>query len=369
MHTLRIEKPAEGYEFSYEIIWETGFSRLAESILSAVPDFRKICIVADENVAALYLDDVKDALQSLDCEVLSCVIPAGEAHKNLETVKGLYDFLIRSRVERKDLLLALGGGVTGDLTGFTAATYLRGIPFIQIPTTLLADVDSSVGGKTGVDFDQFKNMVGAFYQPRLVFMNTSVLKTLPDEQFSSGMAEVIKSALIRDVHFFDWLESHVRELLERDPETLTAMIRRCCEIKASVVAEDPKETGLRAILNYGHTIGHAVEKLSDFRMLHGHCVALGMMAALSIDRNRGTISEEMFLRIQALLKAFALPCHITGLAEQEVLQAMRSDKKMEAGKIKFILLPEAGHAEIVRSLTDEQLLEAIRTIVKQEGDC
>lgn len=362
MEKLRIEKPAEGMEFSYDIVWKNDFSDLTACIAKAGLTPGKICIVTDHNVAPLYLDQVETSLRETGAVVISYIIPAGEQHKHLDTVRELYAFLIANHFERKDLLAALGGGVTGDLTGFAAATYLRGIDFIQIPTTLLAQVDSSVGGKTGVDFNQYKNMVGAFHQPRLVYMNPETLRTLPGDQFSSGMAEIIKSALICDSHFLVWLEDHTEEIRNKEPEALVEMIRTCCSIKAKVVSEDPKETGLRAILNYGHTIGHAIEKLSNFRMLHGHCVALGMLAALSIDQKRGTVSDHEVLQIRALLVSFALPLYTTGVKPEAVLDAMRSDKKMEGGRIRFILLKKIGTAEICRTLTEADLSDAVLEI-------
>ena len=351
-------------EFSYDIVWQYGFSELAECLAQSGLQPGKICIVTDTNVAPLYLEPVTDALKDSPAAVFSYIMPAGEQHKNLDTVRQLYTYLIEEHFERKDLLIALGGGVVGDLTGFTASTYLRGIDFIQVPTTLLAQVDSSVGGKTGVDFDQYKNMVGAFHQPRLVYMNLATLQTLPGDQFASGMAEIIKSALICDSVFFEWLEDHIKQIRDKDPDALTHMVRTCCAIKAQVVAEDPKETGRRAILNYGHTVGHAIEKLSNFRMLHGHCVALGMLAALSVDQKRGNILPSDFLRIQTLLAASSLPLYTSGLDAEAVLKAMRSDKKMEAGRVKFILLHKIGNAEICRTLTDSDLLDAVQEVIR-----
>ena len=363
MQKLRIERPAEGLEFTYDIVWENNFSMLAEYIKSAGLHPGKICIVTDDNIAPLYLDDVLSAAADTGASVVSFIMPAGEQHKHLDSIRRLYSFLIHEHFERRDLLIALGGGVVGDMTGFAAATYLRGIDFIQVPTTLLAQVDSSVGGKTGVDFDQYKNMVGAFYQPRLVYMNPEVLNTLSADQFSSGMAEIIKSALICDDSFFDWLEQHEKSIKGKNPDTLIEMIRRCCGIKAQVVAEDPKESGLRAILNYGHTIGHAIEKISNFRMLHGHCVALGMLAALSIDQKRGTITGTDLLRVRAMLASFSLPLYASGIRRDDILEAMRSDKKMAGGKIRFILLSRIGSAEICHTLTQEDLSDAVSEVL------
>ena len=363
---LRIEKPAEGFDFSYDIIWDDSYQALG-AVLRRVPlNPGKICIVSDDTVAPLWLDAVTAPLKEAGYQVYSFCFPAGEQHKHLGTVQKLYEYLIQNRFERRDLLAALGGGVTGDLTGFAAATYLRGVPFIQLPTTLLAEVDSSVGGKTGVDFSAYKNMVGAFWQPRLVYMNTAVLKTLPEEQFDAGMAEVIKSALICDEAFYHWLEANAEAIYKRESSALIHMIRTCCRIKADVVMQDPNETGLRAILNFGHTIGHAVEKLSAFRLLHGPCVSIGMAAALCLIRERGLMSAEECAQIEKLLLKYHLPVRVPdgfSMDEEAVYKTLFSDKKVENGRLKFILLDRIGSARIDRSLTEEELRRAIRAVL------
>ena len=274
----------------------------------------------------------------------------------------MYEFLICGHYGRNDLLIALGGGVVGDLTGFAAATYLRGIDFIQIPTTLLAQVDSSVGGKTGVDFNQYKNMVGAFHQPRLVYMNVNTLKTLPDDQFASGMGEVLKSGLIRDAAFYEWTINHMSEIQERIYPVLVKMIKKCCEIKSQVVENDPTEKGERAILNLGHTIGHAVEKMMDFRLLHGQCVALGTIAAAYISFKREYLTLEEFYEIRDMNVGFDLPIFFHGAASEDILSATKSDKKMVDHKIKFILLKKIGQAYVDTTVTDEEMLDAINFI-------
>ncbi len=347
--------------FDYTIMWEENFARLADAIKSLSSNYGKICIVTDSNVAPLYSEEVKTVLSAL-AQVDVFVFTAGEASKTLDTVKELYAFLIEKKYGRNDLLVALGGGVTGDLTGYAAATYLRGIDFVQLPTTLLAQVDSSVGGKTGVDFEQYKNMVGAFYQPRLVYMNMNTLKTLPDLQFASGMGEVLKTALIRDGEFYEWTINHMDEIGEHILPVLSKMVRKCCEIKASVVESDPTEQGERAILNLGHTIGHAIEKLSDFQFPHGHCVALGTIAAGHIAYKREILSVEEFYEIRDMNLAFDLPMFVDGLKSEDILAATKSDKKMVNGTIKFVLLDEIGHAFIDTTVTDEEMLEAINFI-------
>lgn len=356
---LRVHR--EG-EFDYQIVWEEDFSHLAKELKALALSCDKICIVSDDTVAGLYAEQVKEVLLTLDRQVDIYTFPAGEASKNLDTAKSLYAYLIENHYTRKDLLVALGGGVTGDLTGYTAPTYLRGVDFIQIPTTLLAQVDSSIGGKTGVDFDNFKNMVGAFYQPRLVYMNLNTLKTLPDEQFASGMGEVLKSALIRDAKFYEWTINHMSEIEERIYPVLVKMIRKCCEIKSAVVEADPTEQGERAILNLGHTVGHAIEKLMDFKLLHGQCVALGTIAAAYISFKREYLSLEEFYEIRDMNVGFDLPIFFNGLSTEDILNATKSDKKMENGSIRFILLKKLGQACIDTTVTDEELTEAINFI-------
>ena len=349
-------------EFDYQIVWEEDFSHLAEEIKKLNLSCGKICIVSDDTVASLYGEQVKNALTCLNIEIDIFTFPAGEENKNLETVKSLYSYLIEHKYGRKDILIALGGGVTGDLTGYAAATYLRGIDFIQIPTTLLAQVDSSVGGKTGVDFNQYKNMVGAFHQPRLVYMNLNTLKSLPDDQFASGMGEVLKSGLIRDGKFYEWTINHMSEIQDRIYPVLVKMIKKCCEIKSAVVESDPTEQGERAVLNLGHTIGHAVEKQMNFKLLHGHCVALGTIAAAYISFKREYLSTEEFYEIRDMNVGFDLPIFFEGLSSKDVLAATKSDKKMINGQIKFILLKKIGQAYIDTTVTDEEMLDAINFI-------
>ncbi len=346
-------------EFRYEIIWEEDFTGIAKAMASLPFQGRKGCLVTDDNVGPLYAELVRSELSKVLGSVTIFTIPAGEENKNLDTVKSLYSHLIDEHFERKDVLIALGGGVIGDLTGFTAATYLRGIDFIQIPTTLLAQVDSSIGGKTGVDFDSYKNMVGAFHQPRLVYMAMETMKTLPANQFSGGMGEVLKSGLIRNDDYYRWLLRNEKEINSRESDALIRMIKGCCKIKGDVVARDPNEQGERAILNLGHTIGHAIEKYMNFGMLHGYCVGLGTIASAYISFQRGLISADDFDLIQRGMRLFDLPVRIGKVSIEEILLATKSDKKMENGKVKFILLDAIGNAVIDRSVTDEEMREAI----------
>ncbi|MDD6551273.1 MAG: 3-dehydroquinate synthase [Lachnospiraceae bacterium] len=350
----------------YNIVLENDFSRLAYFLDKTGKKYQRICIVSDTNVAALYIDDVHEALRDCAGEITQFVFQAGEASKNLNVVEDLYENLIKAHFDRKDLLVALGGGVVGDLTGFAAATYLRGIDFIQMPTSLLSMVDSSIGGKTGVDFRAFKNMVGAFYMPRLVYMNLSVLKSLPAEQFRSGMGEVIKHGLIADRDYFDFLIRDREKICAFDPEAIFHVVKRSCEIKGAVVEEDPKEQGIRATLNFGHTIGHAVEKLSKFSLFHGQCVAVGSVAASYLSMKKGYLSEDDYKQIRKTFEDYGLPVSVDSSRYQaaEILKTTKSDKKMQAGRIKFILLEQIGKAVINTSLTDTDLLEGINEILR-----
>lgn len=360
----RVLPVRRGGEFCYPIRLEQDFGKLSQSVGELGTENRKICIVTDSHVGPLYVEAVREQLAAVCGRVTVYTIEAGEEHKTLDTVKGLYEHLILEHYDRKDMLAALGGGVIGDLTGFAAATYLRGIGFIQIPTTLLAQVDSSIGGKTGVDFDSYKNMVGAFHMPRLVYMNLSVLKTLPDHQFSSGMAEILKHGLIKNADYFDWLSAHRQEILERRMEALMPMIEESCRIKRDVVEKDPTEQGERALLNFGHTIGHAVEKLKNFRLSHGECVAVGSAAASYLSWKRGLIDRETLDRICQVFQSFSLPVRTDGLDPARVLAATKSDKKMDGGSIKFILLRKPGEAFVDRTVSEAELLDAITWITE-----
>ena len=350
----------------YEIILETDFGKLGAEVEKLQKQDHRICIVADSNVAEWYLDEVTEILKTQAREVTAFVFPAGEEHKTLNVVRDLYEFLIENHFDRKDLLAALGGGVTGDLCGFVAATYLRGIDFIQIPTTLLSQVDSSIGGKTGVDFDSYKNMIGAFHMPKLVYTNLSTLKTLDETQFSSGMGEVIKHGLIKNASYYHWLLENRDSILKRDPEICRQMVLESNRIKRDVVENDPKEQGERALLNFGHTLGHAIEKLEHFSLTHGHCVGLGCIAAAKISAMRGLLSMEEVREIRATMKSFSIPTTICNLSPDEVVKTTKSDKKMDAGKVKFILLRTVGDAFVDRTVTDEEMKEAVAYLMETE---
>ncbi len=346
----------------YDIVIEPSYERLGKKAANAL-DLRnhKICIVSDENVAPLYADAVREQFEPLCGKVDLWVFPAGEEYKNLDVVRSLYRFLIENHYDRSDYLAALGGGVVGDLCGFAAATYLRGIEYVQLPTTLLAQVDSSIGGKTGVDFDAFKNMVGAFHMPSLVYTCTQTLKTLPDEQFACGMGEVIKHGLICDPEYFDWLGHNVNAINSRDPDICEQMILVSDNIKREIVERDPTEKGDRAFLNFGHTLGHAIEKLMNFQLYHGQCVALGIMAACYISKAHGSLTDKDIAVVSECLHRFRLPTDLSGKMPdpEKIIEATKNDKKMESGTVKFILLNGIGEAYIDRTVTEDEMREAL----------
>ncbi|MDH3644029.1 MAG: 3-dehydroquinate synthase, partial [Gammaproteobacteria bacterium] len=287
-------------------------------------------------------------------------LPDGEQHKNLASYGALMDFLMSKRHNRSTTLIALGGGVVGDLTGFVAATFQRGVSFIQIPTTLLAQVDSSVGGKTAVNHPAGKNMIGAFYQPRCVIADTSVLTSLGAREFQAGLAEVLKYGIIADGEFFDWLEASSNALLARDPLTLAQAIRRSCEIKAEVVAKDETEAGLRAILNYGHTFGHALEALTGFRtLLHGEAVAIGMVMAADLSVRQGMLAGADARRIKRLLAGFGLPVVPPVAAPEDMLRAMGMDKKVVDGTLRLVLARGIGEVVVTEEIDESALRETL----------
>ncbi|MDF2611069.1 MAG: 3-dehydroquinate synthase [Lachnospiraceae bacterium] len=324
---------------------------------------KKVCIVSDSEVSSHYIKDIIKPLRDHMKEIKTFTFAAGESSKNLDTVYNLYDMLIENNFDRKDILIALGGGVVGDLTGYTAATYLRGISFIQVPTSLLAMVDSSIGGKTGVDFHAYKNMIGAFHQPKAVYINLSTLNSLTDRQFNSGLGEIIKHGLIKDYDYYQWIDANKEAIKSKDLSVLMEMIDRSCAIKRDVVEKDPKELGERALLNFGHTLGHAIEKLMEFKLLHGECVTLGMVAAGFISYQRGGITKEQLIDMERLFDYFNMPIRINGLLAEEILQVASHDKKMESGKLKFILLSRIGNAVIDTTVTRDELIGAIQYIL------
>jgi len=307
---------------------------------------KQVMLVSNETVAPLYMDKVREAFSKFQCETL--VLPDGESYKNLETLNRIFDALLEKRFERKSTLVAVGGGVIGDLVGFAAACYQRGVEFIQVPTTLLAQVDSSVGGKTGVNHALGKNMIGAFYQPRCVIADTDCLDTLDDRQLSAGLAEVIKYGLITDLAFFEWLEQNMLKLMARDPLALAKAIDRSCQLKAAVVAEDERESGRRAILNYGHTFGHAIEAATGYgKWLHGEAVGTGMLMAADLSARMGMLSGAEVQRIENMIDSARLPTRAPAQMDYaSFMRYMAVDKKVEAGSIRLVLLQALGQALI-----------------------
>lgn len=342
MRTLNVELA----ERSYPIRIGRGLLQQAELILPYLKT-RRAVIISNTVVAPLYMDTLTQTLTAAGVQVHQVVLPDGEAHKDLATLNLIYDALLAERCERSTTLIALGGGVIGDMVGFAAATYQRGVPFIQIPTTVLSQVDSSVGGKTAVNHPLGKNMIGAFYQPKLVLADIATLDTLPDRELKAGLAEVIKYGLIRDLPFFEWLEANLERLLARDPEALAHAVERSCANKAEVVARDETEQGERAHLNLGHTFGHAIEAGMGYGCwLHGEAVAAGTMMACELSRRLGWLSEADVARARAIHERAGLPVQGAPLGVARYVELMRHDKKVESGKLRLILLKALGDAVI-----------------------
>jgi len=337
---------------SYDIVIDSGIlDRAGEGAAGAVAAGR-FFIIADDRVAELYGGRLLASFEAAGVRAELVSFPHGEESKNLATIASLASELARRGADRKSCLVALGGGVTGDITGFLAACYMRGIDFVQVPTSLLAQVDSSVGGKTGVDIPEGKNLVGAFYQPRAVFIDPLVLASLPDGEFLNGMAEVIKYGVIRDRDFFDMLGHERERILALAPEVLVPVIRRCCEIKAEVVAADEREGDLRRILNFGHTIGHAVEAASDFAISHGSAVAMGMVAAARLAAAGGHLPEDEAGAVRDMIAAFGLPVEIPAeLDREEIKKYLLTDKKTVEGKVFFVLPRRIGEVFVTADLS------------------
>jgi 3-dehydroquinate synthase len=316
----------------------------------------RAAIVSNDVVGPLYLGRLQRCLAEAGVAALAITVPDGEAHKNWATLNHILDTLLQQRCERTTTLIALGGGVIGDLTGFAAAIYLRGVPYIQVPTTLLAQVDSSVGGKTGINHPLGKNMIGAFYQPKLVLADTATLTTLPERELAAGLAEVIKYGLILDAGFFQWLEANIAQLTARDPEALAYAIRRCCEVKAQVVAGDERESGARALLNLGHTFGHAIEAgLTYGTWLHGEAVAAGVVMAARLSQRMGLLAQPEVERVESLLSRANLPVRPPALGVERYLELMGMDKKVEGGKLRLILLRRIGEAFVTSEFPESEL--------------
>ena len=347
---------------SYPIHVGSGLLTRPDLLAGWLPTPRA-AIVTNAVVAPLYLEPLRRTLAAAGVEAGAIVLPDGEAHKNWETLNGIFDALLKDRCDRGTTIIALGGGVVGDLAGFAAASYQRGVPFVQVPTTLLAQVDSSVGGKTGINHPRGKNMVGAFWQPRGVLADTDTLNTLPLRQLSAGLAEVIKYGLIRDLPFLEWLEANMERLLARQPEALASAIERSCANKAEVVAGDERETasaGGRALLNLGHTFGHAIETGVGYgEWLHGEAVAVGMVMAAELSRRLGWLEAVDVERVRALLRRAGLPVAGPALAADRYLDLMGHDKKVVAGRLRLVLLRKLGEAVTWSDAADGDIRAAI----------
>ena len=324
-------------ENSYDIVIERGALASLGQRCRAVGMTGVAAVISNPTVAALYGAAVRDSLTTAGFSVAPIEIPDGEEYKNSTTLNQLYDDLLAAGVDRGSFVVALGGGVVGDVAGYAAATWMRGVPFVQVPTTLLAQVDSSVGGKTGIDHPKGKNLIGAFYQPRLVLIDVDTLATLDQRQFRAGLAEVIKYGVAIDRPFFDFIEANRAAILAMEPDVLMEIIHRCCQLKAQVVESDEKEAGLRAVLNYGHTLGHAFEALSGYRgLVHGEAVAIGMVLAARVSAAEGLCSQEDVARIATLITRCGLPVEIPHYDRQQLLNAVAADKKSKGGSITFI---------------------------------
>ncbi len=347
---------------SYSILIGSGLIAQPQTYAD-LPEASQALIVTNATVAPLYLQGLRGALQGKYRQIQEVVLPDGEQHKTWQTLNLIFDALLGQACDRKTVLFALGGGVVGDMTGFAAASFMRGVPFVQLPTTLLAQVDSSVGGKTGINHPLGKNMIGAFYQPQLVVCDLEVLRTLPERELSAGLAEVIKYGPIADLGFLDWIAAHLDALLARDPVALAHAVKRSCEIKAHVVAQDEREAGLRAVLNFGHTFGHAIETgLGYGQWLHGEAVGCGMVMAAELSCRLGLIEPAFAQRLTALIARAGLPVRGPQLAADDnagrYLELMRLDKKSQAGEIRFVLIDGPGRAT-VRPAPDALVREVI----------
>lgn len=346
---------------SYNIAIDRGVINELGRTLERFEFSKRLAIISNPTVYDLYGKVVSESIKDAGFELTEIIIPDGEEYKNLSWLQNIYGELLKARLDRKSALIALGGGVIGDITGFAASTYMRGIDFVQVPTTLLAQVDSSVGGKTGVNHPLGKNMIGTFWQPRVVWIDIDTLKTLPKREFLSGLAEVIKYGVIRDGEFFDFLEINRDKILKLDRDAIIHIVGRSCEIKSDVVSRDERESGLRAILNYGHTIGHAIETVTGYkRFLHGEAVAIGMHMEAKLSRVLGFIDDKQVSRIKNLIESYSLPSQMPeGIESKGLFTAMQIDKKAISGELKFILPEKVGAVKIHSGVSEEDINKAL----------
>lgn len=362
LHTLTVHAQSHDYPI---FIGQSGTTPDTIDLASQIIPFikgKQVLIVSNEVVAPLYLDKLKSELDE-HFTVATCVLPDGEAHKNQDSINAIYDVLMTHHFARDCTLVALGGGVIGDMVGFASASYMRGVNFIQVPTTLLAQVDSSVGGKTGINHPLGKNMIGAFWQPVCVLADMGTFGTLDEREFSAGMAEVVKYALIFDHEFLVWLENNTQKILDKDADTLSHMVYRCCDYKAKIVASDEREAGARALLNFGHTFGHVIETHEGYgTWLHGEAVSIGMMQASVMSHKMGLIERADVARVARILRAFNLPIKPPAIAPETALNLMGHDKKVKAGKIRLVLLKSLGEAFVGSEFDMETLVQVLTSI-------
>ncbi|MBI4291838.1 MAG: 3-dehydroquinate synthase [Betaproteobacteria bacterium] len=357
MQTLRVALGARSYPIH---VGEGAMDNLG--LITPLLRSNTAAIVTNVTVAPLYLERFAAALAAAGVQCVQVVLPDGEAYKNWETLNSVYDRLLEAHCDRQTTIIALGGGVVGDIAGFAAATYQRGVSFIQVPTTLLAQVDASVGGKTGINHPLGKNMIGAFHQPLAVLADTSTLRSLPMRELRAGLAEVIKHSLIRDVVLFEWLEANLEKLLAREDAALVHAVLRCCEIKAEIVAADERETGERALLNFGHTFGHAIENAKGYGVwLHGEAVAAGMALAVDLSRRLGGLTAADAARVVELIARAGLPTAVRGVSPQQFTALMGLDKKAAAGRPRFIVLDRLGAASIRDDVSSGDLNDTLAT--------
>lgn len=370
-------RPASGTEVlsvplgdrSYDIQIGTGNLATVGAFIASRRATSHAAVITDENVREPHAAGVLESLRLANIRAEMRVLPSGESTKSVSRAEELWQWLLDIGADRKSVVVAVGGGVIGDLAGFVAATFARGLDFVQVPTTLLAHVDSSVGGKVAINLPGAKNMVGAFWQPRGVLIDTAVLETLPAREFRAGLGEVVKYGVILDAEFFDYLEKHVREIEARDPAVLRNLILRSCQLKANIVAADEREeTGLRSVLNYGHTFCHAIEALTGYdQFLHGEAVSIGMVCASCLAERLGRIGHEITRRQVDLLSALGLPVTMPELDSQEFVAAMQRDKKVEHGKLRFVLPNRMGHVELVGGVSSDDVLSALKTSSRPRG--
>ena len=350
---------------SYPIVINKGFENIAEEVKKAISKVSSAIVISDSNVAPLYAHKLVAEIETVFEKVSVFTFEAGEKSKHLGTINEIYSFMLDKKADRSTVVFGLGGGVCGDMAGFAAATFMRGVDFIQVPTTLLSQVDSSVGGKVGVDFNGVKNIVGAFYQPKLVYINTDTLDTLPEREFSAGMAEVIKYGPIFSPDVYSFVQENKENIKKNELWAIEKIIKDCCAVKAQVVNEDEKESGLREILNFGHTIGHAVETLKEFELIHGECVAIGMAAAMKISADKGYITKEEVKTLEDILKYFNLPVRVSDLLEDDIYKTLFLDKKARNNKIGFVLIEKTGTPLRTKELTEEEIRNGIRYIIEE----